>query len=241
MGICKIYTLNVNGFRQDEISKLKRLINSIKISDNDIFILQEIPHKKLDSGTKPWTWHTLDKFNSFQKQFYDYEVIFPIHLINSNQCTVAICTKSSKWKTMTTQNEKIRYNAKYEFGNKLIEIQFDNECQISLLGLHMNPCEEMWNLLLSSEKGNRHTFIVGDFNAYEHRGEMCKKPSLLRDIDFLPLISSNIITYYEGNSSVDNIYISKEFKLQKDVVVKVEDISKIFRTDHALCSVEFDL
>ena len=73
--------------------------------------------------------------------------------------------------------------------------------------MHINPCDEMWNLIINSLKKNEVTFVVGDFNAYEERGEMKSKPSILRGLGYNSFIPSSVITDYK-----DNLHLSLSMK-----------------------------
>ena len=65
---------------------------------------------------------------------------------------------------------KVLYRRKISiYGNRLIEIEKDNDI---LLGVHINPCDEMWSLIINSLNKNKATYVVGDFNAYEKRGKI---------------------------------------------------------------------
>lgn len=131
--------------------------------------------------------------------------------------------------------EIIKYDYKY---SKIVELQYQKpNKKISLLGLHMNPTDEMWNLIFDSYKENKHTFAAGDFNAYEYRGSMKNKPQQLRNLNFNSVIPSNVITEYKDNSSVDNIYVDADFNLCTNISVEVKRLVN-FETDHALCKLE---
>lgn len=244
----KIYTLNVNGFRgsskvikdkitEEELDKnlrdLKVLVDMIICDEDSLIILQEIPHKIYDKSIQPWQW--ID--NVFYKKFNtifssEYKIMNPKHLIDSNQCTVALCKKVSLWEYI--DNEIIEYDSKHSFGNKLVELQYNEK--ITLLGLHMNPTDEMWKMIFDSYHNNKHTFIVGDFNAYELRGDMKYKPQQLRNLGFNSFIPNDVITYYIDNSSIDNFYIDTCFNLR---IISVNVIKlDTFETDHALCIIE---
>ncbi len=249
----RIDTLNVNGFRGNEKSVydeidaeelyanlrcLKAFVDERMREEHSVMILQEIPHEILDKRTQRWKWCENELHRAFIDLFSDqYKIILPKHLIHSYQCSAAICKKDSLWKQI--DQELLVYDAKYSFGNKVVELQYQD--RISLLGLHMNPSEAMWNLLFQTyRQGNKHTFIAGDFNAYEQRGTMKDKPQRLRSFGYCPIIPSNVITEYNDESSIDNIYMDKDLKISSEVSIHVCK-SKPFESDHALCAMELDL
>lgn len=245
----KIVTLNVNGFRGNvkkndyvsnselisNLNNLKFYIDNLCIDDESIVVLQEIPHKMLiDKSVSPWIWKELEMFRMFKTLFEkNYKVFYPRFLIDSEQCTVALAHKNTKWNY--TSKNIIKYNRWHHYGNKLIEIEKNND---TLLGVHVSPCEEMWNILLSSLEENEVTFIVGDFNAYEKRGIMNEKPMQLRNLGYSPLISSSVITNFIYESSIDNLYINSECKLTNGIHIDVKRTDDFF-TDHAACMFEF--
>lgn len=244
----RIITLNVNGFRgklqkndcvherdlNNNLQSLKVYIDSLCIDDESIIVLQEIPHKKLvDKSASPWKWEELEIFRMFKTMFEkNYKVFYPRFLIDSEQCTIALAHKNTKWK----ESSKIlmQYNRWHHYGNKLVEIEKDN---VTLLGVHISPCDEMWDMLLSSIEKNEVTFIVGDFNAYEKRGTMRGKPKLLREVGYNSVIPCNVITDYRDHSSIDNLYINTQFVLDNGIKVDVHE-AELFITDHASCMFE---
>jgi len=257
----KIYTLNVNGFRGIErnnnkisnetrmrnLERFKGFVSSLRLDSTDVIVLQEIPHEMYDKSVRPWKCEMDELYKVFQDYFSNetskYKIIQPIHLISSEQCTVAICCKDSKWKSMPEGKEKIIYDKKHSFGNKLIELEYSDcdDCdeKITLLGLHMNVAtNEMWDMILDSERKNKHTFIVGDFNAYEYRGTMWNYPQRLRRLGFSSLISNNVITNFKDKSSIDNIYVDSGHDFKQGILIKVEQLTD-FETDHGLCFIEF--
>lgn len=247
----KIYTLNINGFRgsdkgiydcvdEDELEynldKFKILIHSIICDSESVIILQEVPYKIPDKSAQHWQWNEKLIYKKFISAFSnEYRVIKPNHLIDSYQCTIALCSIDSLWDRL--EEEIIVYDQKYNYANKLVELQYNKE--LSLLGLHMNPSDEMWDLIFNSYKKRKHTFVVGDFNAYEARGTMKNKPQQLRDFKFNSCIPNNVITDLENNSSIDNIYIDKNLKLENMISISVKKLD-VFKTNHTLCSIEID-
>lgn len=245
----KIITLNVNGFRgivkkndyvsenelNSNLQNLKNYIDSLCIDDEDIVVLQEIPHKILiDKSVSPWIWEELEMFRMFKNLFEKcYTVFYPKFLIDSEQCTVALGHKNTNWNY--SSKNLIMYNRWHHYGNKLVEIEKND---VTLLGVHINPCDEMWNMILSSLKKSEVTFILGDFNAYEKRGTMKDKPKLLREVGYNSVIPCNVITDYRDYSSIDNLYINNEFILDTGIKVKVHK-AELYVTDHASCMFEF--
>ena len=243
----RIVSLNVNGFRgiaqmgnyvSDEdltrnLLNLKKFIGRMITNEYSIVILQEIPHEAVDTTTKPWIWEKEKYYYIFKQLFEnDYKVFWPKHMIHSKQCTVAVCAKKTKWDYI--KEEKMIYDRKYSYGNKVIELEVESN---SLLGLHVNPCDEMWEMIFTSLDYNEYTYIVGDFNAYEKRGTMKGKPNLLRSRGYSSVIPSNVITDFEDESAVDNLYINLKHKLQNGISVGVQRADD-FITDHAACMFE---
>ena len=237
-------TLNVDGFRggnkkpvSNEIClvymrQIKELVDKVVINKNDIIILQEIPHKIWESRR----WYDNSLYDSFKKMFQDYKILKPKHLINSEQCTVAICKIDSSWEQLS--KDILQYKTGYLYGNKFVELQCGN---VTLLGVHM-PIDKknnnvMWDLLIRTLNDAPYTFLVGDFNANEKRGEMSDKPNKIRNCGYNNLILNNIITFYPSKTSIDNIYINSSFTMDRNVSVKVKDTNL---TDHALCILEYD-
>lgn len=240
----KIMTLNVNGFKgngegevkenktkcDENINQIKNLINDIVINKNDIIILQEIPHMFFDLKERTWSYEPL--YEEFKKMFSEYKVLVPKNLINSNQCTVAICKNDSSWEQHP--EDILKYDKKNSYGNKFVELKCG---YITLLGVHMPMDNNMWDLLIETLKGEPYTYVIGDFNANEKRGEMQYMPSKIRDCWYNPLIPNNKITYYPGQSSIDNIYVKSNFIMDNDTTIKVINTNL---TDHALCILEYD-
>ena len=239
--LIKVMTLNVNGFRggtdktvPDEtclkyMKQIKQLIDKVVINKNDIIILQEIPHKIKES--ERWLWFNNPLYNKFKEIFQEYKILKPKFLIDSTQCTVAICKKDSLWEQL--REDVLQYNTRHSYGNKFVELQCGD---ITLLGVHMPPKDEMWNLLIQTLKDTPYTYVVGDFNAYEKRGKMSEMPKKIRNCGYNYLIENNIITCYSYQSSIDNIYIKFDYTIDKNVEVKVVNTNL---TDHALCILEY--
>ncbi|MFD1173938.1 hypothetical protein [Oceanobacillus picturae] len=237
----KIMTLNVNVFRGrvkehvpdevclDNMRQIKELIDKVIINKNDIIILQEIPHKIFKSGGG---WFDNPLYNRFNELFQEYKILKPKYLVNSWKCTVAICREDSLWGILS--KNLLHYDTKYSYGNRIVELQ----CQdVSLLGVHVKPEDGMWDLLLPALKDAPYTYVVGDFNANEKRGDMSGKPKEIRNCGYNNLIPNNIVTCYSYNTPIDNIYINSSFTIDKNVAVKVKDTNL---TDHALCILEYD-
>lgn len=199
------------------------------INKNDIIILQEIPHKIM--GSKRGHWFTNPLYNKFKEIFQEYKILEPKHLINSMQCTVAICRKNSLWEQL--REGLLQYDSSHSYGNKFVELQCGG---INLLGVHMPPEDEMWNQLMQTLKDAPYTFIIGDFNAYEKRGKMSDKSKSIIDCGYNYLIANNIITCYSYQSSIDNIYMNFDFTIDKNIEVKVINTNL---SDHALCILEY--
>ena len=241
----RIVTFNVNGFRgmlnQGEViseeelcinlQRLKAFIDDLKMNDEDVVILQEIPHKRLiDKTIVPWTWEEQSMFQRFVDTFdKEYKIFYPRFLIDSNQCTIGLGSKETRWKA--SQKHIIKYNRFHHYGNKLIEIEKENDI---LLGVHINPCDEMWSLIINSLNKNKVTYVVGDFNAYEKRGEMKNKPSVLRGLGYNSFIPSNVITDYKDNSSIDNFYVDNNFNFENGISIEVKKTDR-FISDHGCC------
>lgn len=238
----KIMTLNVNGFRggadktvPDEIClaymrQIKKLTDKVLINKNDIFVLQEIPYKKKENSR--WYWTDNPIHYRFKEMFQEYKILEPRYLINAMQYTVAICKKDSSWEQIP--KGVFQYDARHSYGNKFVELQCGN---ITLLGVHMPTENEMWDLLIQTLMDTPYTFVVGDFNANEKRGEMSDKHEKIRNCGYNHLITNNIITCYLYQTSIDNIYIKSDFVMDTNVEVKVVNTNL---TDHALCILEFD-
>lgn len=238
----KVMTLNVNGFRRIGnrglsnqfclriMKQIRQLIDTVMINKNNIIILQEVPHKIKDNQRG---WYNNPLYNKFMEVFQNYKILKPKYLIDSNQCTVAVCRKDSSWKQL--QNDILQYNSRYSYGNKFVELQCSD---LTLLGVHMPVKNEMWNLLLQALKDTPYTYVIGDFNANEKRGEMHNKPKKIRDCGYNNLIANNVITCYSYQSSIDNIFIRSNFTTEENVAVKVVNTHL---TDHALCSFEHSL
>ena len=240
--VMRIVSFNINGFRgmqnqgeviseekelYNNLNEFKTFIDGIQIKEEDVIILQEIPHKILVNRK----WEERSIFQKFKYVFgKDYTIFYPKFLIDSNQCTIALASKETNW--TASKKNIIEYDRFHSFGNKLIEIEKGNDI---LLGVHINP--EMWNMIVNSLKKEKVTFVVGDFNAYEERGEMKNKPSILRGLGYNSFIPSNVITYFEGKSSVDNFYVNKDRILKHGIRIEVKK-TESFISDHACCTLE---
>lgn len=239
--LVKIMTLNVNGFRcgvnttvPDEICLsymrlIKKLIDKVLINKNDIIILQEVPYK--DRGNNGCCWSNNPMHIRFKEIFQEYKILEPKYLINAMQYTVAICKKESLWEQLI--EDAIQYDKRHSYGNKFVELQCG---YITLLGVHMPPINKMWELLIQTLVDTPYTFVVGDFNANEKRGEMSDKPEKIQKCGYNSLITNNIITCYSCQTSIDNIYIKEDFLMDKNVQVNVVNTNL---TDHALCVLEY--
>ena len=246
----RIYTLNVNGFRgaekqpdgyvpandlRENLSNFVALIDEIIKDEQSILLVQEFPHMTGDRSGRWFRWLENDFYNEcleFIKA--KYRVIQPMHLIKSEQCTIAICKETSPWEQIS--EEMIQYDSKHSYGNRLVELKYG---EITLLGIHMKPNDLMWNMLLKAINGKgKYTFLAGDFNAYEHRGDMKDKPKQIRAVGYTPFVPSSVITDTKFNSSIDNIYMDNGYMPAEEITV---DIRKpdAFQTDHMLCGIEF--
>lgn len=242
----RIFTLNINGLRglekmgyvlpeeefETNLRCLKELIDESINDTESIIILQEVPHKIWDRIYR--TWHENAFYERFISYFEenDYRVFRPKHLIDSWQCIVALSKKDSLWKYI--DREIISYEKGYPYGNRMVELQYGD---LTLLGLHMKPNDEMWNMIFNSYKERKHTILAGDFNAYECRGEMRDKPQQLRGCQYITLIPCNVITDFRDKSSIDNFFISSAYEITNGIDIKVAKLEK-FKTDHALCMFE---
>ena len=245
--VMRIVSFNINGFRgkrnqgeviseekelYNNLNEFKTFIDGIQIKEEDVIILQEIPHKVLVNGkVRPWKWEECSIFQEFKSVFgEDYTIFYPKFLIDSNQCTIALASKETNW--TASKKNIIKYDEWHSFGNKLIEIEKGNDI---LLGVHINP--KMWDMIENGLEREKVTFVVGDFNAYEERGEMKNKPSILRGLGYNSFIPSNVITYFEGKSSVDNFYVNKDRILKHGIRIEVKK-TESFISDHACCTLE---
>ena len=192
--VMRIVSFNINGFRgmqnqgeviseekelYNNLNEFKTFIDGIQIKEEDVIILQEIPHKI-------WVNRIWEERSIFQKFKYV----------------------------------------------KLIEIEKGNDI---LLGVHINP--KMWDMIENGLEREKVTFVVGDFNAYEERGEMKNKPSILRGLGYNSFIPSNVITYFDGESSVDNFYVNKDRILKHGIRIEVKK-TESFISNHACCTLE---
>ena len=244
----KIISLNVNGFRGEyqngelvpdsklisNLKQLKEFIDKLDMDDESVVLLQEIPHEIYRKFSEGYEWIENEMFNMFKQLFEeDYKIFYPKNLIHSQQCTVAVGTKNTKWKYSEVQI--IQYDEKYSYGNKIVEIEIDGKL---LLGIHMNPCDKMWNMILEGGKNKKPAYVVGDFNSYEKRGKMKDKPKQLRQLGYYPCVPSNVITDFRDMSSLDNLYLDENICLQNGLKVNIYK-PKEFVTDHAVCIFEF--
>ena len=233
----RIYTLNVNGFRgaekqpddyvpvnelRENLNNFVALIGEIIEDEQSILIVQEFPHLIGDRSGRRFRWLENEFYNECLETIKaKYRVIQPMHMIKSEQCTIAICKEASPWEQIT--EEMIQYDSKHSYGNRLVELKYG---EITLLGIHMKPNDLMWNMLLKAINGRRkYTFLAGDFNAYEHRGDMRDKPKQIRDAGYTPFVPSSVITDTKFNSSIDNIYMKNEYMVAEKITV---DIRKPF-------------
>lgn len=272
----KIMTLNVNGFRgrkqkgqtvddkelEYNIIKFNKFMESM-IGEDDILVVQEFPHmqswnykqENLSDKSEYKFAFTYKPEYEFAKRILEksHQIIWPVHLKGSDQCTVAIVKPKSQWKRIEPKEEIISYNTYYigktevsDYGNKVIEARYE-KTNLTVLGLHMNvQTDTMWKMILKSvAKG--FSFIAGDFNANELKGEMREYPQKLRDEGYISLVPSNMVTAaFPHNeqpgimveSSVDNIYINQEYRITGDASIKVSEPTG-FISDHKLCEVEF--
>ena len=113
---------------------------------------------------------------------------------------------------------------------------YDKSChkgiKVKLVDLNSNE-EKIFNSL----NKNKVTYVVGDFNAYEERGEMKSKPSILRGVGYNSFIPSSVITDYKDNSSIDNFYVDKNTIIKNGISVEVKK-TDLFVSDHACCTLD---
>lgn len=248
----KIMALNGNGFRgtrdwkrdADGYEKEHHVINFCDFLDQtlgvqDVLIFSEFPYKRYNEKEKVWTESNIHLFAE-KVITAGYRILYPNHLIDAYQCTVAIVRKECEcWKRMEVDREKMIYDEQHSYGNKLIELQY-GDTDITLLGVHMRTEEKMWDMILDGIAKNPYTFIAGDFNAYEYRGEMWHYPKIMRDAGYTPFIPSTVITAPDSESSIDNIYVNVKYKLKGDVLVQVKPADG-FITDHKLCTCTIEI
>lgn len=224
-----------NAICLDYMRQIKILIDELLINENDIIILQELPHKIKESDR--WRWKENPLYTKFNEMFREYKILKPKHLGISWKCTVAVCKEDSSWEQL--EKGVLKYDRKYAYGNKVVELQCGN---FTLLGVHASTDKVMWDkLLLPTLKDAPYTCVIGDFNANVKKGPMSDKPKKIRDCGYENLIPYNKITYYPQEksirTSIDNIYINSSFTMDKNAAVKVEETNL---TDHALCILEYD-
>lgn len=246
----RIFTLNVNGFRgaekqpdeyvplqdlRENLNSFVALIDEVIKDEQSILIVQEFPHMIGDRSGRWFRWIENDFYNECLETIKKkYKVIQPSHLINSVQCTIAICKETSHWEQMP--EEMFKYDSEYSYGNTLVELQCG---EITLLGVHVKPSDQMWNMLLKSISGERkYTFLAGDFNAYELRGDMRDKPKLIRAVGYKPFVQSSVITDIKHNSSIDNIYMDIKYIADGEITTEISN-PDVFQTDHVLCGIAF--
>lgn len=116
--VMRIVSFNINGFRgmqsqgeviseekelYNNLNEFKTFIDGIQIKEEDVIILQEIPHKILVNRK----WEERSIFQKFKYVFgKDYTIFYPEFLIDSNQCTIALASKETNW----TASKKILLN-----------------------------------------------------------------------------------------------------------------------------------
>src|SRR5699024_12781781 len=100
-----------------KMKQIKQQIDTDKKNKNNIIILQEVPHKIKDNQRE---WYNNPLYNKFMEVFQNYKILKPKDLIDSNQCTVAVCRKDSSWKKL--QNDILQYISRYSYGNKFVEL-----------------------------------------------------------------------------------------------------------------------
>lgn len=246
----RIYTLNVNGFRgadkqpgdyvpanelRENLQNFIAAIDKIVEDEQSILIVQEFPHMSGDCSSYPFRWSVNPFYNECVEVIESiYKLIQPAHLINSEQCTVAICKEGSPWDR--SDIERVHYDSRYSYGNALLELHYDD---ITLLGVHVKPNIQMWDMIFNAIKNHgKYTFIAGDFNAYELRGGMKDKPKQLRSLRYRSFVPNSIITDIKHNSSIDNIYMDEDYHFGEMLIPDIRPLD-VFQTDHILCGIEF--
>ena len=110
---------------------------------------------------------------------------------------------------------------------------------MTLLGVHVSPYDDMWNMLLDSLDKNNVTYITGDFNANEKRGAMKHKPQQLREKGYCSLIPCNVITDIRDQTSLDNLYVCADNLLTDGIKTEICH-TEPFVTDHMMCIFEIN-
>ena len=241
--IYMIITMNVNGFcglcnnckpncknnqcfqaRTNNMNRIKDLLN-IQLAE-DVAILQEVPYASNENIM----------YKEFEKIFSEYTIVQPLHLQRyAKQCTIAIFTKNSNWKSSNVSKlcYNLEANGSHRFGNKFIELQHNN---LELLGVHMPYDQKAWKNLISSS--NRFSIIVGDFNAHENEHRHEKKSSnlpFLREHNFIDAVPSNAVTYYPTETTLDHFFFQKNKISESNITISIFPSGL---SDHATILVE---
>lgn len=217
-------------YAQKIVEKLKTIIET----EDDIAILQEVPFNRnewegvkefegwgklleKDFGVHAWFNEEYKKQEEDRRKDFNYE--------QSNNFTIAITMKQSRWRLRTFDNRFINFGEEdgmHNWANRYIEME---NGKISLLGIHVTAYDEkkekegqsydiQWKQIRSAAgatEGAKFTFIVGDFNTNDLKYKSNTNMQDLEGKDYVRVIKNDIITNNRECTSIDNIFIDKSF------------------------------
>lgn len=170
-----------------------------------------------DFGVHAWFNEEYKKQEEDRRKDFNYG--------QSNNFTIAITMKQSRWRLRTFDNRFINFGEEdgmHNWANRYIKME---NGKISLLGIHVTAYDEkkekegqsydiQWKQIRSAAgatEGAKFTFIVGDFNTNDLKYKSNTNMQDLEGKDYVRVIKNDIITNNRECTSIDNIFIDKSF------------------------------
>lgn len=255
-------------YAQKIVEKLKTIIET----EDDIAVLQEVPFTERPGGNGWEGWNKFEGWKQLLEKDFEVHSWFseeykkqkkdrrPDFQYRAQSITVAITMKNSKkWQLRKFNEDKvIKFKitkGKHDYANRYIEMENGN---ISLLGIHVTADSDknekkqqdykmQWDQIKSAasvKDSRKFTFIVGDFNTNDLKYKSNTNMQYLEEKGYIRLIANNIITFNQGSTSIDNIFINQNagFDINNVRVDVIDDCFMLHNdkrySDHNICICE---
>ena len=255
-------------YAQKIVEKLKTIIET----EDDIAVLQEVPFTERPGGNGWEGWNKFEGWKQLLEKDFEVHSWFseeykkqkkdrrPDFQYRAQSITVAITMKNSKkWQLRKFNEDKvIKFKitkGKHDYANRYIEMENGN---ISLLGIHVTADSDknekkqqdykmQWDQIKSAasvKDSRKFTFIVGDFNTNDLKYKSNTNIQYLEEKGYIRLIANNIITFNQGSTSIDNIFINQNagFDINNARVDVIDDCFMLHNdkrySDHNICICE---
>lgn len=186
----------------DFITPIKDIISKVLKTKDDIIFLQEF----------------YDNKNIKAEEFFENNgyVVFHNPKLKSNikSYVVAITLKDSLW-------ELINPDSKDKLKNKFVAMKYNESFKIISIHNTGDAIKQMVNKEFAEHKKK---VILGDFNDSSWIKELHKK-----ELEYRDLVTDDMITFKPAQSTIDRIFVAKEYDSRKIVF---NGVLETFASDH---------